>query len=104
MRIVYIIFLLVVAVLAVIFAVQNSTVVTLTFFGWAGQASLSLLLILALAAGILTGMVIMTPTLLRKHRELARTRKELGKQAQESIPTQGATTPSDANAEANSSR
>lgn len=56
-----------IAVIAVIFAVQNSIQVTIKFFVWELNCSLALLLIILLAAGIGTGMLLLTPVIYRKN-------------------------------------
>lgn len=65
MKIVYLIFTLLVTILAVIFAVSNSMVVDVKFFSWSTTGSLSLLLVVALVIGILIGVLIMLPSVVR---------------------------------------
>lgn len=57
--------LLALIIVAVIFASQNSTEVTVTFFSWSGKGPQSLILMVTLAVGILIGILIMAPSLLR---------------------------------------
>lgn len=68
MKTVYIIFVCLVAVLAVVFALQNSAAITVTFFAWSLSASLSLLLIVTLVMGFFLGMLIMVPSIFRRKR------------------------------------
>lgn len=72
MKIAYIVILLMVAVLAVIFAVQNSSTVTVALFGWTAEAPLSLVLVVAFAVGILIGLFLLVPSLWKKSWALSR--------------------------------
>ncbi|MBU0934946.1 MAG: LapA family protein [Spirochaetes bacterium] len=65
MKILYILLMLAVMILAVVFALQNSMEVTVQFFGWSAAGSLSLVLMLALFGGVLFGVVIMLPSVLK---------------------------------------
>lgn len=85
MKILYLVFVLVVAILAVIFAAQNSAVVAISFFTWSASGSLSLVLILTLSLGILIGLLIMAPSVFKRwfqssglRRRLKRLEKERG--------------------------
>ncbi len=71
MRVFYIVLLIAVAVLAVIFAVQNSAPITVSFFGWSAQASMSIVLVLTFAAGILIGMLLLFPSIWKRMRALS---------------------------------
>jgi lipopolysaccharide assembly protein A len=62
---IFILFALIIAVLAVIFALQNMTAVTVTFFIWNFNGSLALVLLGALAVGLLVGLLASLPGLVR---------------------------------------
>lgn len=88
MKILYLVFVLVVAILAVVFAAQNSAVVAISFFSWSASGSLSLVLILTLSLGILIGLLIMAPSVFKRwfqssglKRRLHRLEKEQGEAA-----------------------
>jgi uncharacterized integral membrane protein len=66
MRTAYIILVVFVVVLAAIFAAQNSQIVTVTFFSWSQEGPLSVLLILALAIGLILGLLVMVPSIFRR--------------------------------------
>jgi putative membrane protein len=68
MKIIYIILVLLVAVVAVIFGLQNSAAITISLFSWSISGSLSLFLIVTLAIGFLLGVLLMTPSVLRRSR------------------------------------
>ena len=76
MRVFYIVLLIAVAILAVIFAVQNSVPITVSFFGWSSQASMSIVLVLTFAAGILIGMLLLFPSIWKRMRELSAQKKK----------------------------
>jgi lipopolysaccharide assembly protein A len=62
---IFILFALVIAVVAVIFALQNIYVVTVSFFIWNFKGSLALVLLGALAVGLLIGLLAALPGLVR---------------------------------------
>ncbi|HDK81602.1 MAG TPA: LapA family protein [Nitrospirae bacterium] len=56
-------FLAMILVLGVLFfAVQNSEVITITFFNWIFEGSLALILALAFSSGLLAGILLFIPT------------------------------------------
>jgi uncharacterized integral membrane protein len=59
------IFSLLIAIIAVIFAVQNTTTITVNFLFWTFQSSLALVLLIALSVGALISILASTPSLLR---------------------------------------
>lgn len=60
---------LILALALVLFAVQNSTVITLTFIKWTFAGSLAFILALTFAGGMFTGIFLSIPTWWRKARE-----------------------------------
>jgi uncharacterized integral membrane protein len=68
---------LVVAALAAFFAIQNSQVATVTFFGWYFEASLVMVLMITFAAGALTAMLIMIPASMKKSLEIKRLKAQI---------------------------
>lgn len=73
----YIILTVLVAVVAVIFALQNSVAITVTFFSWSISGSLSLFLIVTLAIGILLGILTMTPSVFKHKRAASGLKKQV---------------------------
>jgi lipopolysaccharide assembly protein A len=65
MSTVYLILALVVAIIAVIFALQNTVAVTIVFFSWKIAGSLSLVLLVTLAIGVLIGLLVIAPALIK---------------------------------------
>lgn len=68
---------LILAFALVLFAVQNSTVITLTFITWKFEGSLAFILALVFGVGMLTGIFLAVPTLWRKARESRSQRKRI---------------------------
>lgn len=66
------------AIVAVIFALQNTAVVTVTFFNLSLEGSLALVILVAVALGILIGVLVMTPGRVRSSLASARNRKKIG--------------------------
>lgn len=57
---------LVTATIAVIFALQNAPLVTVSFLSWTTSGSLSLVLLITLAIGVLIGLLVLAPAALKK--------------------------------------
>jgi len=95
MKIVYIIMVLLVAVVAVIFALQNSVVITVTLFSASVSGSLSLFLIVTLAIGLILGMLLMVPVMFKRgrissglKRQVSALEKEKDRLAQKPVETE----------------
>jgi uncharacterized integral membrane protein len=58
---IFVFFALVIAILAIIFAVQNNDTTTVRFFAWETQGSLALVLLIALAVGALINFLVSLP-------------------------------------------
>lgn len=61
----YLILALAIAILAVIFALQNTAAVTLSLFVWQVSGSLSLVVLVTLVIGVLIGWLFATPSLIK---------------------------------------
>ena len=66
------------AIVAVIFALQNPTIVTVSLFGYPVEGSLALFILIAVSLGILIGVLIMTPGRIKSSLANARNRKKIG--------------------------
>src|SRR5512133_737464 len=62
---IFIMVALVIAIIAVIFALQNMTAVTVSFFFWSINGSLALVLLVTLAVGVLISFLASLPGLAR---------------------------------------
>ena len=77
MAIFILIIVLLFAVMAVIFAVQNVEVVPISFLLWQTEGSLALVLLLALVIGVVIGLLITIPTRIKFSRQLSKRKKEI---------------------------
>lgn len=68
---------LVISVIAVIFAVQNTSTVTLIFFGWRIDGPLALVLLVTLAVGVLVSLLASLPALIRGRLTATRQKRKL---------------------------
>ena len=78
MATVYLILGLVIAVLAVIFALQNSMTITISFLAWEVTGSLSLVLLITLAIGALIGLLVLAPSVIKNSIAASNGRKRIG--------------------------
>jgi putative membrane protein len=77
MAIFILIIILLFAVMAVIFAVQNVEVVPISFLLWQTEGSLALVLLLALVIGVVIGLLVTLPTRIKFSRQLSKRKKEI---------------------------
>ena len=66
------------AILAVIFALENPVIVTMSFFGRAVEGSLALFILLGVILGVIIGMLVMMPGTVRHSLELRNHRRRIG--------------------------
>jgi lipopolysaccharide assembly protein A len=62
---IFLILALVIAIIAVIFALQNLVAVTVTFLAWSIHGSLALVLLVSMAAGVLVSVLASLPGIVR---------------------------------------
>lgn len=74
----YLILALVIAILAVIFALQNTATITVAFFAWKVTGSLSLVLLVSLAIGVLIGLLFLSPSFVKNSFQVSGHRKRIG--------------------------
>ncbi len=74
---VFIIIALLIAILAVIFALQNAVMVSITFLVWNIHGSLALVLLVTLAAGVVISLLASLPSLIRGRLTSRRQKKKL---------------------------
>jgi uncharacterized integral membrane protein len=67
----------IVAVLAVFFASYNQNMIEVMFFGFPVQGTVGLFLVLALALGVVLGILIMLPGIIGRSWSLSKQRKRL---------------------------
>ena len=71
------IFALLVAALAIVFALQNGTPATITFMTWTFQGSLALILLIALGVGALISLLASLPARVRDKLVISAQKKKL---------------------------
>ncbi|MFO3797550.1 MAG: lipopolysaccharide assembly LapA domain-containing protein [Anaerolineales bacterium] len=81
------------AILAVIFALQNPMIVTVSFLTYKGEWALALLILVSVGVGILIGILVMLPGTLRRawmvgglRRKVSDLEKALEEQKAKSVP------------------
>jgi uncharacterized integral membrane protein len=74
---IFVFFALVIAILAIIFAVQNNDTTTVKFFAWETQGSLALVLLIALAVGALINFLVSLPANIKARWTVRAQRKKL---------------------------
>ena len=68
-----------IAVAAVIFAIQNAEPVTVRLYFWSiDQTSLALILLMTFIIGLATGLLFMAPAIYRRNRSISELRKKSG--------------------------
>jgi len=68
---------LAIAIMAVVFALQNPTIVTVSLFGYPVEGSLALVILVAVAVGIVIGVLVMAPGRIKSSLSNARNRKKI---------------------------
>lgn len=77
---------LIIAILAVIFAIQNTSITLVTFLIWKFEGSLSLVLLLAFVLGVIASLLSLLPRIIKKGiiaSNQKKENKELGKKLEE---------------------
>jgi uncharacterized integral membrane protein len=69
--------IIILAVVSVVFAVQNSAVITVSFLAWQVDASLALILMITLVVGILIGYLAGLPSVWRRSSETRQLRRQV---------------------------
>ncbi len=77
--IVSLIFTLVVVIVAVMFALENTTPVQVTFYSYAWQGPIGLFMLIALAIGIVLGILLMIPPLIGRSLEIVQHKRRISK-------------------------
>ncbi|MDB9528985.1 lipopolysaccharide assembly protein LapA domain-containing protein [Oscillatoria sp. CS-180] len=72
----YVISALVIAFLAILFALQNTNLVTIQLFIWSYRQSLALVLLGTLAIGVVIGLLVSVPAVIRRNLKAARMQKQ----------------------------
>lgn len=70
---------------AVVFAFQNITTITVTFFTWQIEGSLALIILLAIASGVLLSALVLLPGTIKKDFKISGLMKRISKLENELI-------------------
>jgi putative membrane protein len=68
---------LLIAIVALVFALQNAIPVTVALLGWKVESSLALLLLVTLTLGVLLGVSVSMPAILRRSRAISRQKAKI---------------------------
>ena len=68
---------LTIAILTVIFALQNTIPVLVTFMFWEVEGSLALVLMLTFALGVLVGLMVSIPAMLKRRSAISNQKKNI---------------------------
>ncbi|MEL6326495.1 MAG: LapA family protein, partial [Cyanobacteria bacterium J06626_23] len=72
----YLIFALVIAFFAIAFALQNNNLVTINLLVWEARESLAIVLLATLAIGVLIGLLVALPSILKRGWRTSRVKKQ----------------------------
>lgn len=75
-----------VAILAVLFATYNPTLVEIDLFGYPIQGTIGLFLVVALGVGVLVGVIVMLPSVWKRSFAIRRQRKQMEELSQKKRP------------------
>ena len=75
MAIVILIIAFLVAIIAVVFALQNTVTVPVHFLFWQSEGTIALVLLITLALGSLVGLLVLSPALLKRRMEISKLKK-----------------------------
>ena len=75
----FIITALIIAILAVVFAIQNANIIIISFLAWQFQGSMALVLLLTFALGFVAGSLITLPKLIKRSFMISNQKKKLEK-------------------------
>jgi uncharacterized integral membrane protein len=89
------IFALLVAALAIVFALQNGIPTTITFMTWTFQGSLALILLIALGVGALISLLVFLPAWVRDKWTISAQKKKLTELEARLSPEKGKLEPAD---------
>jgi len=73
----FIVLALVIAIAIILFAMQNSAIVTISFLSFHYTGSLALIVAVLFTLGLLAGLLVSLPSLLKKHLDLREHKKKI---------------------------
>ncbi len=88
--IVSLILILVVAIVAVMIALENTTLVQVTIYSYALQGPIGLFMLIALGIGVLLGILLLVPALIDRSLAILHHKRRIAKLEQQSAQAPGA--------------
>jgi uncharacterized integral membrane protein len=79
----FLIFALIIAIITVFFAIQNTAMVTVYFFIWQFTSSLALILIFSLVIGVLLSLLISIPKIQSRNWQISKLKKQVSEFTEE---------------------
>lgn len=70
---------IIIAILAVVFALQNAVPITVSFLPWRFESSLALVLLITLALGIMMSLLVSVPSVIKKMKIISNQKKKIQK-------------------------
>ena len=68
---------IIVAILAVVFALQNAVPITVSFLTWRFESSLALVLLITVALGILMSLLVSVPSMIKTRKMISSQKKKI---------------------------
>jgi len=68
---------IIVAILAVVFALQNAVPIKVSFLTWRFESSLALVLLITLALGILMSLLVSVPSMIKRRKMISNQKKKI---------------------------
>jgi len=68
---------IIVAILAVVFALQNAVPITVSFLTWRFESSLALVLLITLALGIIMSLLVSVPSMIKTRKMISSQKKKI---------------------------
>lgn len=79
---IFLIFALIIAILLVIFALQNTMTIPVTLWAWKVESSIALFLLISFALGALVAVLISLPAVMKRRKKIHALQKQLKSQEQ----------------------
>ncbi len=68
---------IVVAILAVVFALQNAVPITVSFLTWRFESSLALVLLITVALGVIMSLLVSVPSMIKRRKIISSQKKKI---------------------------
>ncbi|SRR6056297_2385996 len=79
----FLIFALIIAIVTVFFAIQNTTMVTVYFFVWQFTSSLAIILLFSLGLGVILTLLISFPKIQARNWQISKLKKQVNELSEE---------------------